>query len=107
MIATTTTSETLARAIPAGSTRNIIEEGTSAQDFVKRVFDKQQAPSDHSQRSAVCKKLMKDMYFTVDIIRMSFHDEQQWTFYAQQQKFPNAFIRIAAQLLYPTVYQGF
>jgi len=50
---------------------------------------------------------MKDMYFTVDIIRMSFHDEQQWTFYAQQQKFPNAFIRIAAQLLYPTVYQGF
>jgi len=27
------------------------------------------------------------MYFTVDIIRMSFHDEQQWTFYAQQQKY--------------------
>ena len=71
------------------------------------VFDKLQAPSNHPQRRAVCKKLVKDMYFTVDIIRMAFHDEQQWTFYAQQQPFPDGFIQIAAQLLYPTAYQGF
>jgi len=96
--------ETMMAAQDKVNAPHIIEEDISVQDFVKRVFDKLLAPSDHPQRSAVCEKLVKDMYFTVGALRSAKRETTHWKTYAEKH-FPDGFTEIATQLLYPSSYQ--